>query len=85
MILSEIIKNELPLEKILRSKKVSYEELLKMLAIDSARPALPDTLPRALQEVITRAWDTDPAARPSADEMLSALELCTSVLDGEVV
>jgi serine/threonine protein kinase len=84
MVLSEIITNELPLDKILRTKKVSFEELLKILSIENKRPTLPDSLPKALRDIIMRAWDTDPVVRPSADEILTVLEQCTSILEREL-
>ena len=84
MVLSEIINNELPLEKIIRSRKLSYEELLRMLSIEKRRPALPDALPKALADILGRAWDTEPTARPTASELLYVLDQCTSVLEREV-
>lgn len=84
MVLSEIICNELPLDKIIRTKKISYEELLRMLSIEKRRPMLPDSLPTVITDIVVRAWDTEPAFRPTASEILNVLEQCSSVLEREV-
>ena len=84
MVLSEVITNELPLDKLMKGKKVSYDDLLRILSIEKRRPVLPDNLPPLLADIIKQAWDTDPAARPSAADILNVLEQCTSVLDRQV-
>ena len=76
---------EVPLEKLWpRSVKIHPEGWLKVLCVDNKRPILPDYIPDELRRVIELAWDSNPEVRPSAEEILNALEQCIAVVARDV-
>ena len=49
-------------------------QIYNQLVIENQRPQLPEFIPDMLRAVIARAWDSDAALRPTADEILGVLE-----------
>jgi hypothetical protein len=52
----------------------SEEQIYNYLVTDNQRPTLPADTSDALTSLITRAWASDAALRPSAQEALQILE-----------
>ena len=51
-----------------------------LLCNQGVRPPLQDYLPEQLKRVIKSAWSTDPADRPSAEDILGILDATISTM-----
>ncbi len=66
MLLWSLMLQESPFHEI-----VSLKELRETVCVVGQRPAIPETCPQSIREVLFACWDQDPAARPTAASLLS--------------
>lgn len=59
------------------------EECCHHLVVENRRPVLPEWVPSALKEVVSRAWATDPALRPPCGEIAAIALDCIVRLQTE--